>query len=174
MLHEKLKKLMAGKKGMSDNEKNAKMDVVSHLRDMAAGAMKDKMGSHAMHKVAVAADSAEGLKHGLDKAKQIVGQSEDSDSGDSDSPIGMSEGGDVPEHDTSDKEEAQMLHDAENPEHDALSAHEEHDPEEQEGSPEEEASESPAEEASEYDSMDEDELNKKLEQLMKSKKKKGL
>lgn len=142
---------MAGKKDMPDHEKQAKMDVVKHLRDMASGAMKDKMGS--LHKVSVASDSAEGLQHGLQKAQQVVGA--DADADEQDAPAQMHDGGEVdadrPEHDTDSAEEAQMLHDAENPEHDALSAHEEHDPEED---------------------MDEDELNAKLEKLMKLKNKK--
>lgn len=148
MLHEKMKKLMSGKKGMSDNEKNAKMDVVQHLRDMASDAMKGRMDSH---KVSVASDSSEGLKHGLEKAKEIVSSSE----------------------------QAKLVHDAENPEHDALSAHEEHRPEEQEGTPEEEASESPAEEAKEQahgegdeEDLSEEDINSKLEHLMALKKKK--
>lgn len=146
MLHEKLKKVMAGKKDMPDHEKQAKMDVVKHLRDIASGKMKDHMGS--LHKVSVASDSAEGLQNGLQKAQQVVGADADADE---QSASGMSEGGNVPEHDTSSAEEAEMVHDAENPEHDALSAHEEHDPEED---------------------MDEDELNAKLEKLMKMKNKK--
>lgn len=157
---------MAGKKGMSDNEKNAKMDVVSHLRDMAAGAMKNKMSSKGMHKVSVASDSSEGLKHGLEKAKEIVGEG-----GDSDSPLHMSEGGEVdgnrPASETGDEEEAQMLHEAENPEQDALDAHKEHS-----GSEDESSEESPEDASSEFDDMDEEEINRKLEQLMALKKKK--
>lgn len=148
MLHEKLKKMMSGKKDMPKHEKDVKMNVVNHMRAEALDAMKHKMGSGAKHQVSVASDSPEGLQAGLEQAKQVVGQDPSQMGGDSDSALRMSEGGDVPEHDTSTAEEAQMVHDAENPEHDALSAHEEHDPEED---------------------MDEDELNAKLEKLMKMK-----
>jgi hypothetical protein len=148
MLDEKLKKVMAGKKDMPSHEKEAKMSVVKHLRDMAVGAMKDKM--HPKHQVSVASNSPEGLQAGLDVAQKVAGQ----DSDDSSAPA-MAHGGEVdpvdgnePASQTDDAEEAQMLHDAENPEHDALSAHEEHDPDED---------------------MDEDELNAKLEKLMKMK-----
>lgn len=141
MLHDKMKKVMAGKKEMPSHEKDAKISVVKHLRDMAMGAMKDKMG--AKHQVSVASNSPQGLQEGLDMAQKVTGQEGSPD--DSSAP-GMHEGGNVPEHDTSDAEEAEMVHDAENPEHDALSAHEEHDPD---------------------DDMDEDELNAKLEKLMK-------
>jgi len=142
MLDEKLKKVMAGKKDMPAHEKDAKMSVVKHLRDMAMGAMKDKMAPK--HQVSVASNSPEGLQAGLDVAQKVAGQ--DSNSDDSSAPA-MHEGGNVPEH-KSLNEEDEMVHDAENPEHDALSAHEEHDPDED---------------------MDEDELNAKLEKLMKMK-----
>ena len=55
-----------GKK-MSDAEMMAKKNVLSSLRDQAAEAMGDKL-----KKVTVAAPSEEGLKKGLDKAKEIV------------------------------------------------------------------------------------------------------
>lgn len=71
-MNEKLMKLMKGKKhGLSDTEKRAKMDVVKDLRSTAAEAMKDRIGG--LKKVSVASDSEEGLKHGLDKAKEILG-----------------------------------------------------------------------------------------------------
>jgi len=161
MLHEKLKKLMAGKKDMSPHEKAAKMDVVGQMRDMAMGHMQDKMGAHAKHQVSVASDSPEGLKAGLDQAKQVVAQS--SSGGDSDSPPGMSDGGQV----VSDEEEAEMLKEAENPEGDALTAHQEH--EDEQGHEDAESPEAHAAEHDPDDDMDEDELNAKLEKLMKMK-----
>jgi hypothetical protein len=146
MLHEKLKKVMAGKKDMSSHEKDAKMSVVKHLRDMAMGAMKDKMAPK--HQVTVASNSPEGLQAGLDTAQAVAGQDND---GSSSAPA-MNAGGEVgqvdadkPEHDSL-SDEDEMVKETENPEHDALSAHEEHDPDED---------------------MDEDELNAKLEKLMK-------
>ena len=173
MLHEKLKKMMAEKKSMPANEKEAKMNVVKHLHDMASSAMKDKMG--AVHKVSVASNSPEGLKAGLDTAKDAVSQDSDND-GDANSDTdmdGMAHGGEVdgnkPEHNSLDELD-QMVHDASNSEHDALSAHDEH-----ESDQDHESTESPEVEAAEHDSdddMGEDELNAKLEKLMKLKNKK--
>jgi hypothetical protein len=170
MLREKLEKVMKGKKNLSDAEKAAKMDVVSHLRDLAAQHMHHKMASPEVHKAVVAADSPEDLKAGLDKAKQVVDQEENPDQSpdmsmdqnSDDDSLQMSEGGDVPEHDTSDSEMNDMVDDAENTVHDALSAHEEH------GSPA--ASEMQGDMP---EDMDEDELNAKLEKLMALKKKRS-
>lgn len=96
MKMDKLHKMLSKKKPLSgDMEKNAKMDVIQHLKDMASGQMKDRMG--AMKKVSVASDSDQGLKAGLDKAHDIVdqhGQSDDS-SMDQDSMMGMADGGKV-------------------------------------------------------------------------------
>lgn len=55
-----------GKK-MSEAHVAAKKNVLSSLRDQAAEAMGDKL-----KKVTVAAPSEEGLKKGLEKAKEIV------------------------------------------------------------------------------------------------------
>lgn len=145
MLDEKLKKVMAGKKDMPSHEKEAKMSVVKHLRDMAMGAMKDKIAPK--HQVSVASNSPEGLQAGLDVAQKVASQQPDENSGDDSSAPEMHDGGNVPEHKSLDQQD-EMVHDAENPEHDALSAHEEHDPDED---------------------MDEDQLNAKLEKLMKMK-----
>ena len=50
--------------------KKAKMGVLKHLSDMASEAMGGKL--HGLKKVTVASDSEEGLKEGMDKAKEIV------------------------------------------------------------------------------------------------------
>ena len=58
-----------GESKMSDGQKDAKrgllQSLIGDMSGMMAGPMK---------KVTVAADSKEGLKHGLDKAKEIVGK----------------------------------------------------------------------------------------------------
>lgn len=72
-----LKKLREKKKDskMHPLEMKAKMDVVKHLQDMAHDAMGSKLKG--IHKVTVASDSPEGLEHGLDKAKDVLGQGDD-------------------------------------------------------------------------------------------------
>lgn len=60
-------KNMKKKEGMSDVEKEAKMNVVRSLRDQASEMMGDKL-----KKVSVMSDSPEGLKQGLAKAQEIV------------------------------------------------------------------------------------------------------
>ncbi len=59
-------------KDLSSTEKEAKMSVVQHMKDMA----QEMMGDHlkGMKKVTVASDSDEGLKHGLSKASDIIEQ----------------------------------------------------------------------------------------------------
>lgn len=63
---------MLEKKGkkLSPVEQKAKGDVLSDLRDQASGMMSDKLGS--LKKVSVMAPDEEGLKEGLDKAKDFV------------------------------------------------------------------------------------------------------
>lgn len=61
------------KKGMdleSDDKKMAKMEVIKELLADMGGMIGDDMDS--MQKVTVAADDAEGMEEGLDKAKEIV------------------------------------------------------------------------------------------------------
>lgn len=57
-------------KELSEVEGKAKETVLSDLKDMAGKAMSDKLNG--LKKVSVASDSEEGLKKGLDKAKDIV------------------------------------------------------------------------------------------------------
>src|SRR5271168_2067344 len=60
---------------------SAKLKVLKHLKDMASGMMGDdvKGGMEGLKKVTVAAPDTQGLKHGLDKAKEVVGQMGDFD-----------------------------------------------------------------------------------------------
>jgi hypothetical protein len=74
MLHDKLMKKLEKKKGkgMSDVHREAKMSVVKQLRDDASESLLDKIKG--LKKVSVMADSEEGLKEGLEKAEEIVGE----------------------------------------------------------------------------------------------------
>lgn len=72
MMHEMMKKAM-GKEDGPDMEKDAKLKVLKELRAMASGMMGDDIKGGMMKKVSVAAPDEEGLKAGLDKAKEIVG-----------------------------------------------------------------------------------------------------
>lgn len=60
------------KKGkmLSDEEKEAKMSVIKAMRDEAQDQMGGKLAS--MKKVTVASPDAQGLKEGLDKAKELI------------------------------------------------------------------------------------------------------
>lgn len=84
-----MKKMQEGKK-MSPMEQQAKMDNLDALKNEMHGMMKGHLEGPA--KVEIAADSPEGLKAGLDKAKDVVGGdmpgAEDMDDGadDSDKP----------------------------------------------------------------------------------------
>ena len=145
MLKDKFEKLLAKKKSLPDSERKAKMDVVKDLSDDMADHMQKRMGS--LKKVSVASDSSEGLKAGLDMAKDKVDD--------------MNKGGVVgsPGHDSMEEpeDEADKYMDAEE-------------------SPEEEAEESPEEEASEdeeneFHGLDMDALNEKIQKLLEMKKK---
>lgn len=84
MMDDKFLKMLSGKKKkreLSDEERNAKLNVMKDMRDMAAGAMGDKIKK--LKKVTVASDSEEGIKEGLDKAKEIVGNADPKGEGES-------------------------------------------------------------------------------------------
>jgi|ERR1035437_1477312 hypothetical protein len=66
-----------GMKKMHPIERNAKMDVIGHMRDMADDAMGNKLKG--LNKVTVASDSPQGLRHGLNKANSLMSQSSDPD-----------------------------------------------------------------------------------------------
>jgi len=163
-MHDKLMKMLGKKRNLSEHEKNAKMDVMKEMRDEASSAMHDKLGG--LKKVSVMADSHEGLKHGLEKAHDLIGSQDDQEQA-------MAQGGKV----ASDDELEEMTEDAENAGADAEHAREEHEGEgseedESEESPEHEASESPEEEMSEH-GMSEEEIDAQLKHLMSLKEKLG-
>lgn len=73
-MNEKFQKLIEKKKKegktLSPVESAAKGSVLNELKDMAGHAMSEKLNG--LKKVSVASDSPEGLKHGLEKAHEIV------------------------------------------------------------------------------------------------------
>lgn len=148
MLKDKLQKILAKKRNLPEAEKKAKMDVVKGLSDDMADSMHERMGK--LKKVAVESDSKEGLKKGLDKAKELVSRKR------------MSEGGEVDQsyteagHDLMDEpeEEGEKYMDA-NPHQD------------QGSNPDVEASD----EMDEFEGLDMSEVNDKLQKLMQLKKK---
>lgn len=90
-MQDMMKKMKKKEGHMPEHEKNAKMSVLSHLRDMAQQAMGDKL--HGVKKVSVMSDSSEGLKHGLEKAHEMVEgspeEASDTPDGDETSPEHM-------------------------------------------------------------------------------------
>ena len=68
--HKLLKKKMDEGKELNPIDKDAKMGVLKDLHKMASDSMADKL--HGIKKVTVAAPDEEGLKHGLEKAQDIV------------------------------------------------------------------------------------------------------
>lgn len=71
----KLEKLMEKKKKdepMDENYKAAKMSMLKALRDEMSSMMKDDLNNPDMRKVVVSSDNDEGLKAGLDKAKDTL------------------------------------------------------------------------------------------------------
>jgi len=77
---DKMEKLLMKKKDkkgsmMGDTEREAKMSVLKHVGDMASDMMKGRLDG--MKKVTVASDSADGLKEGLAKAKDMMAAREE-------------------------------------------------------------------------------------------------
>ena len=69
-----LMKKALGDDGSDDMKKDAKLKVLKELRSMASGMMGDDLKDGMMKKVTVASPNKEGLKEGLDKAKEILGE----------------------------------------------------------------------------------------------------
>jgi len=65
------KKMKDKKSEMGDTERDAKMSVLQHVKDMAQDMMKGRL-QDGMKKVTVASDSKEGLEDGLQKAKDMM------------------------------------------------------------------------------------------------------
>jgi succinate dehydrogenase/fumarate reductase flavoprotein subunit len=77
-----MKKSASGK--MSAEEVQAKMDVLEELLEMAQSEMggRVKHGMDSMKKVSVIAPDQEGLEKGLEKAKELVESSEETEAND--------------------------------------------------------------------------------------------
>lgn len=75
-MDEKMMKKMMDKKseGSSDMKKDAKLSVLKELRKMASDMMGEDLKGGMMKKVTVAAPSTEGLKEGLEKAEDLMGE----------------------------------------------------------------------------------------------------
>lgn len=176
-------KMLAGKKDLSDKEKKAKMDVASSLRDDMSGEMKKKM--HPMKKVSVMAPDQAGLQKGLDAAKQIA---KAAPSGMSDDDMAMEEGGEVADPDKLQSAQDSMRKafgyaeggivnnsdsDADlNEDHDGEAGHDQMDsPEGDEAAKygDEDYKDEDSEE-NEFHGLDMEELDSKLQKLMKMKK----
>lgn len=67
------KKMKDKKSHLDENESKAKMSVLQDLKHDMGEMMKDRLHG-GLKKVTVASDSPEGIKKGLDKAKQLVGE----------------------------------------------------------------------------------------------------
>lgn len=82
---DKLKKLMEQKKGrteMSPMHKDAKMSMLKALHGEMSGMIKDELQKPGMKKVEVQSSDAEGLAHGLDKAKELLGAADEGSNSD--------------------------------------------------------------------------------------------
>ena len=127
-------------KPMSNLEKNAKLKAVHQMRKMATDEMSEPLKN--LKKVTVASNEPEGLKMGLEKAKQMLGHDPEMEQMEE-------ETGEDLDHDNEEGED---------PAHQMkVMGHEE-------GSPEEEASESPEEEKAEEE-MSPEELQAKIHEL---------
>jgi hypothetical protein len=65
------------KKKMSPNSKKAKLTVLNELKKLSSDAMKEDLAG--MKKVTVASNSPEGLKKGLEKAEKMIEGKEEKD-----------------------------------------------------------------------------------------------
>lgn len=141
-----LEKRGAEKPEIDEHEKLAKVDALNALKKMASDGMAGKMKS--LKKVSVMSDSEQGLKEGLEKAKQILPSHEFESASDE-------EAEESPEHEMGESPEAEAMEHEESPEQEASE------------SPEHEALESPEEEAAEHgeDELTEDQIVEKIANL---------
>lgn len=149
----KLQKMLDKKKmgghGLSDIERDAKMSVVDAMKEMANDEMSGRLNG--LKKVSVASNSPEGLEKGLDKAKELVRKGPEASLHDSDMEDLEEDAHEDLDHDNEE---------GESPEHqEKVLGH----------LPEEDHEMAPGEEESEYGHMSEDELDAKLQELMKLK-----
>lgn len=97
---EKFKKLLKEKaqKGqfLSDGDKSARQDIIDEIKSIA----QDSMGGDIkklkdMKKVTVASPTTEGLKEGLEKAGEVIGEKEDEESEDTEEECPMCKDGEM-------------------------------------------------------------------------------
>jgi len=79
------KKKHEGKGHMRPEEKKAKVGILEDLKNAMSEHMSGKLGG--LKKVTVASDSKEGLKKGLEKAKEITGHMPEGEGEDEESPV---------------------------------------------------------------------------------------
>lgn len=179
-MHDKLKKIMQKKRDLSDNERDAKMDVVKQLRDMASSAMGDKIDG--LRKVSVTSNSPEGLEEGLNKAREVVSGKEleqmkdhaENDMGDyksaleehSDDEDNEEEGFDNDDNHYSEGGQVDLKQSAQDSMRKAFGYDEGGEVEESDESPEEEALESGSEEHENLEGLDLDEIKRRIQHLM--------
>lgn len=156
---DEMRKLMAKKqkegKTLSPMEQKAKLSVLGHMHDMASDEMAKKMSP--LHKVSVMSDSEEGLEHGLDKAKDVLGHL----------PEALDDSN--PDHEAF--EHSENEEDGE----DGMSAYpDDGDDHDLEADPEHAQAMAEHEQGEDDEDMPEHEIDAKLEKLMALKKKKGM
>jgi|SRR6267142_1661617 len=145
-LHKLLEKKKPGH--MPEEYKNAKMSMLSALRDEMSNMMKDDLSPDHLKKVTVASDNDEGLSKGLDKAQELLAEHEGHNENESEDHLDQNA-----EHDEEEMQHPGAEHeDGESGEHEAYSGEE---------SPEEEA----AEEEQEHEHMSPEELEQEIEKL---------
>lgn len=72
-MKEMMSKLMGKSEDLDSSSMDAKMKVLEELRDMATSLMGEKLDKkHGMKEVSIAAPDSEGLKKGLDMAKELM------------------------------------------------------------------------------------------------------
>jgi hypothetical protein len=76
--YKKLMEMASDKKPEMDHKAKAKLKVLMDLKKMAADMMGEDIES-GIKKVTVASPDKEGLKEGLEKAEELLGESEESD-----------------------------------------------------------------------------------------------
>jgi hypothetical protein len=140
---DKFKKVMAKGKSIPEDKAKAKLHVLKDLKEHAMGLMGDKL-----KKVTVAADSKEGVEKGLDKAKEILHRMPASVDGEEEEvcPECSGEGCPMCEGEESAEHEASESPEFESGEHEGMD-----------------------EESSDESEMSEEELDAKIQELMKKK-----
>lgn len=158
-----IEKMRAKGKKMAPEEKKAKMSVLQDLHKEASSAMAD--GLKGLKKVTVASDSEEGLEHGLEKAKDIVKEMPDL------AKNAMKSMGEEVEGDEHAEDKEHQMHDTYEDEEEDADQHPDAMADDADDDHNVPMHEKLSDYQDEHDDMDEEELNKRLEKLMRLKKK---